>query len=213
MRRSKFAWLAYFIVAASSQSRAALSTDQIRTFRSWIVTIAEDQIARGPNPRWNQRDCAGLVRFAVHEALENHDMAWRKANGFLGKPLPAEMKLTHEERTRLKSWRAQGATSQFARALPLIQENAQFIGKTTERAEPGDLMFFDQGDDQHVMIWTGPSIVYHNGAKPRPADNGLRKVTYNDLMNWPDSRWRPNPENPNFVGFFRLQFLSKAGLQ
>lgn len=198
----------------SGAATRSLSREQAKTFRSWIVTIVEDQVSRGPNPRWHHRDCAGLVRFAIRSALETHDTKWRKDNGFLGKPLPAEIELSPEERASLKLWRTTaGERSDFVRAFALIQENAEFIGKTIERIEPGDLLFFDQGDEQHLMVWTGRRIVYHNGHRPRAGedrkDTGLRAATLRELMESPDSRWRPTTENPNFVGFYRLAFLTE----
>ena len=215
MRRGSVLSL-FLIMSTSTPALAAtLSDEASRSFRSWLVTIVEDQISRGPNPRWNHQDCAGLVRFAVRETLVSHDHAWRKANGFLGRALPAEVEISSETRESLSQWRtSDGTKSHFVRALPLIQKNAVFIGKTIDRIEPGDLLFFDQGEEQHVMVWTGRRIVYHNGRKPKPgeknADNGLRAVSLRELSQWTDTRWQPKIENPNFVGFYRLRFLNNA---
>src|SRR5215213_8039914 len=47
------------------------------SFRKWFTTIAEGQfydLSREWNPE--QRDCAGLVRFAWRESLRAHDRAW-----------------------------------------------------------------------------------------------------------------------------------------
>lgn len=198
-----------------SSSTAQLTPQQIKQFRTWIVTVVEDQVSRGANPRWHHRDCAGLLRFAVHESLADHGPAWRKANGLLSKPLPGEISLSNDERQNFKLWKAaDDKKSEFVRALPLVQRNTEFIGKTIERIEPGDLLFFDQGDEQHIMIWTGRRIVYHNGHRPhkneKSRDQGLRAVSLDELMNFSDSRWQPRMENPNFVGFYRLSFLQKT---
>jgi uncharacterized protein YfaT (DUF1175 family) len=75
------------------------------------------------------------------------------------------------------------------------------------QALPGDLLFFDQGDDQHLMIWLDRYIAYHTGTVT-PTDTGLRAVAVSDLMQWKDSRWQPLDGNPNFVGVFRLDFLT-----
>lgn len=218
MQSINLAFFFLFFGALSSQGAIAVQTkklnaEQAKVFRSWIVTIVEDQVSRGPNPRWNHRDCAGLLRFAVHEAIAEHSPVWRKANGFIGRPLPAELELTNPEREALKLWKIEdGKSTDFVRALPLIQRNADFIGKTIERIEPGDLLFFDQGDDQHLMVWTGRRIVYHTGqrtpSKKNTKDQGLRAVTLQELMNFSDSRWQPRADNPNFAGFYRLSFLT-----
>lgn len=220
MRSARLVFLFLLFGTVCSQGAIAveakkLNAEQIKVFRSWIVTIVEDQVSRGANPRWNHRDCAGLLRFAVREALAEHNQNWRKANGFVGRPLPAELELTNSEREALKLWKIEGGKStDFARALPLIQQNADFIGKTIERIEPGDLLFFDQGDDQHLMVWTGRRIVYHTGqrapSKKIVKDLGLRAVTFKELMKISDSRWQPHADNPNFAGFYRLSFLTPS---
>ncbi|HYL97582.1 MAG TPA: DUF1175 family protein, partial [Blastocatellia bacterium] len=48
-----------------------------RNFAVWFTYIAEMQFYKIGDP-WNpdQRDCAGLVRFALREALRRHDHAW-----------------------------------------------------------------------------------------------------------------------------------------
>ena len=200
---------------AHSEIDKTLSREQIKSFQSWLVMIAEDQISRGPNPRWNHQDCAGLVRFAVNESLARHDVKWRKANGFINRALPAELEISSANRQSFKNWSVnEQEVSQFVRALPLIQRNANFLGKTIEQIAPGDLLFFDQGDDQHIMIWTGKRIIYHNGQhqtlKTKNTDNGLRAVSFDELMKFSDSRWQPRAENPNFIGFYRLSFLANT---
>ncbi len=65
------------------------------------------------------------------------------------------------------------------------------------------------------MVFVGPSVfdpsardwvVYHTG--PDGASTGeVRKVRAQDLERHPAPRWRPVPDNPVFVGVFRLAFL------
>src|ERR1044071_1381850 len=52
------------------------------SFRRWFTAIAETQFYQ-PSPQWNkeQRDCAGLIRFAMREALRRHDRAWFQRMG------------------------------------------------------------------------------------------------------------------------------------
>jgi uncharacterized protein YfaT (DUF1175 family) len=89
----------------------------------------------------------------------------------------------------------------------MIHRNTRFVSKDLNQALPGDLLFFDQGDDQHLMVWMGRTITYHTGMQTK-SDNGLRTVTIQQLMQWKDTRWRPQQSNPNFIGVFRLAFLS-----
>src|SRR2546422_790491 len=62
---------------------AELRTFQDRdNFRRWFTAIAETQFYQ-LSDQWNaeQRDCAGLVRFAIREALRRHDRIWFQKMG------------------------------------------------------------------------------------------------------------------------------------
>ena len=183
------------------------SAPESRALRAWIVRIAEAQVTSGPTPKWTQRDCAGLVRFAVAEALATHDERWRRAMGMSG-PLPPDL-ASEAARLELRyRWkRPDGTRGAFVNAIGLIQENSVAIGRDPRLARPADMFFYDQGEAQHLMLWTGSRVVYHNGAAPTPEDNGLRAVALAQLRRWPDTRWRPVEENPNFIGVFSLAFL------
>ena len=52
------------------------------SFRRWFTAIAETQFYQ-LSEQWKheQRDCAGLVRFAMREALRSHDRAWFQQMG------------------------------------------------------------------------------------------------------------------------------------
>lgn len=195
--------------ALRAQSADALTPQQSRAFRAWMVLIVAAQIERGPTPRWQHRDCAGLVRFAVAEALREHDEAWKRANGFLGRPVPPEPMLSAAQLAALRHrWRlADGSQGAYAAALDLVQENTVPVARDCNLARAGDLLFFDQGDEQHVMVWMGSYIAYHTGTASA-ADNGLRAVGLPQLLRWSDTRWQPAPRNPNFAGVFRLAFLT-----
>ncbi|WP_322062896.1 DUF1175 domain-containing protein [Paraburkholderia sp. J63] len=190
----------------------ALTPEQSTIFRAWFVRIVDQQMRRGPTPRWTQRDCAGLVRFAAMEALREHDARWLKANGMNeasdASRLPPELQLSPPQRTLANRWtRIDGSVGAYASAIALIQRNSRFVSRDVNQALPGDLLFFDQGDDQHLMIWLDRYIAYHTGTVT-PTDSGLRAVAVSDLMQWKDSRWQPFDGNPNFVGVFRFAFLT-----
>lgn len=186
-----------------------LTASQSLLFRRWFITIVDAQLRKGPNPRWQQQDCAGLVRFAANEALKIHDAKWQKNNGFNPVNLPPELIITDEQRLLAQRWHiGKGATSAYARALLLVQHNTELVSRDINQAQPGDLLFFDQGDEQHLMVWMGHFIAYHTGSTTA-ADNGLRAVSLQQLMHWHDTRWIPDASNPNFSGIYRLGFLSK----
>jgi uncharacterized protein YfaT (DUF1175 family) len=188
-----------------------LERAQSRLFRLWLLSIVEAQLSQGPTPRWQHRDCAGLVRFAVAEALRAHDDRWKRSMGLAATPLPPEIDLDAELRDALRHhWRlADGSTSAYVGALELVQENTRFVAREWQQALPGDLLFFDQGDDQHLMFWMGRRIAYHTGSA-RPGDNGLRAVELKELLEWKDTRWQPDQFNPNFAGIYRFSFLSDS---
>src|SRR3954454_14119803 len=52
------------------------------SFRRWFTAIAETQFYELSN-QWHpdQRDCAGLARFAMREALRHHDRIWFQKMG------------------------------------------------------------------------------------------------------------------------------------
>jgi uncharacterized protein YfaT (DUF1175 family) len=193
--------------AASTQAR--LTQTQTRAFQAWMMRIISDQIARGPSPRWHHRDCAGLVRYAVNEALVVHDAKWLRANGIRNvQGIPPEVELTAQQASLRNRWIQTGGTvGPFVTALALVQNNTRFIAREISQALPGDLLFFDQGDDQHLMVWMGAHIAYHTGTVT-PDDNGLRTVGIRQLTTWRDTRWQPAVNNPNFAGVYRLSFLS-----
>jgi uncharacterized protein YfaT (DUF1175 family) len=177
--------------------------------RAWIVRMIQEQLRRGSMPRRFHRDGAGLVRFAVAEALRSHDDGWLDANGLAAQGLPPDVDLTPAERGALDDWvRDDGARGPCVGADALVRRTSRLVGRDLSTAEPADLLVFGHGDDQHLMVWLGCSVAYHTGAET-PSDNGLRTVTLDQLMRWRDRRWRPEPGNPSFVGVFRLAFLSR----
>ncbi len=64
-------------------------------------------------------------------------------------------------------------------AIKLVQFNSRLVGRDLNQARPGDLMFYDQGDDQHLMIWMGRSIAYHTGSSTRPITACARSACNN----------------------------------
>jgi uncharacterized protein YfaT (DUF1175 family) len=184
-----------------------LEREQAQRFRDWFTLLIHTQIERGPSPRWTHRDCAGLVRFAVAETLRPHDLAWKQANGLLGTRLPPDLDPVRSQGLRHAWRRADGTRHAFVGALELVQENARFVSRQIAQCQAGDLLFYDFGDEQHLMVWMGRYIAYHTG-RDEPGDNGLRALRPAQLSSWRDTRWRPAPDNPNFSGVYRLAFLA-----
>ena len=204
------------------------------SFRAWFTAIAEQQFYE-PSKEWNadQRDCAGLVRFAWREALRAHDRAWFLRMGEAYEPVAPDVRSYTLERSPVgeRLFRAaagsfdvsnlrDGTFSEFADARTLKEFNTRFVGRERAEARPGDLLFFHQPWAQkypyHVMIYLGRArvapegaddwVVYHTGASPADAGE-VRKVRLSVLSRHPDARWRPVAGNRNFLGFYRLKIL------
>ena len=214
---------------------AELRTFQDRdNFRRWFTTIAETQFYQ-LSDQWNaeQRDCAGLVRFAIREALRRHDRLWFQkmgpgyetvapdVTGFDLDQNPLGEKIF---RTDFGSFNESdlrnGRFSEFADGRSLKNFNSVFVSRDRREAQPGDLLFFYQPWVQkypfHVMIVLGAPhiapngaqdwVVYHTGSSP--TDKGtVKKVQLSVLDRHPDPRWRPVASNKNFLGFYRLKIL------
>jgi len=203
-------------------------------FRRWFTFIAENQFYR-LSDQWNedQRDCAGLARFAMREALRRHDRPWFQKMGPGYETVASdvgEFDLDHNPlgekifRTDFGSFDESdlrnGRFSEFADGRSLKNFNSFFVTRDRREAQPGDLLFFYQPWVQkfpyHVMILLGPSrvasngandwVVYHTGSSP--IDKGtVKKVEMSVLDHHPDPRWRPVESNKNFLGFYRLKIL------
>jgi uncharacterized protein len=167
-------------------------------------------VQRSPSPRWVHRDCAGLVRFAARQALQKHDTKWLQSMGWPStQALPLDVEATAEQQKYLSRWSLQdGNRSDYASAISLVQNNTRRLGADSAQAQSADLLFYDQGAEQHLMVWTGRRIAYHTGAPETLEDNGLRSTTLASLSQHLDTRWRPSRSNPNFAGWYRFTFLT-----
>jgi len=205
-----------------------------RNFRRWFVSIAESQLYK-EDPAWRQddHDCAGLIRFAYREALKRHDTKWLRSKPFLIDAAIADVRQynypsvpflqTKIFRTRAGSFREPDLNDTTfavtALAAKLRSYNTVFVGKSLENLHPGDLLFFlNTGDvkmPQHSMIFLGDrrkapslddSVIYHTGRRNHEPGM-LKKVRLADLLEHPDERWRPAPENRYFLGYYRWKIL------
>ncbi len=111
-----------------------------------------------------------------------------------------------------------GAFAQFANAETLWRFDTFSIGRSLNRARPGDILFFRQDGSHmpfHAMIYLGHSqvepgsdqfVVYHTG--PNGDSKGIiKRLSVAELLNYPDPRWRPIASNPAFLGVYRWNIL------
>jgi uncharacterized protein len=203
------------------------------SFRRWFTAVAETQFYK-MSDEWNeeQRDCAGLVRFALRESLRRHDRLWFQKMGEGYEPIAPDVRAYSLERGPLgeKLFRTDFGSfsesdlsakfAEFADARTLKNYNVTPVSRDRSRAEPGDLLFFHQPYVQqypyHVMIFLGPArhagegandwVVYHTGGSADDAGT-MKKVRLAVLDEHPNARWRPVESNKHFLGFFRLKIL------
>ena len=189
-------------------------------FRAWFVAILEQQLD-GPSPAWEpaQRDCAGLLRFAFREAWGPHTEAWRDRTGFPAFPAAPEPSL------RLAGpWRNAFPTPRgwnpFARGVFLRTLACEKVGRDPAEAQPGDLVFFSRGgartEPDHAMAFVRPDmdgqpmLLYHTGPEGSGAtrrEGEVRRIRLDELLHHPDADFRPQPENPSFLGVYRWKVL------
>src|SRR5687767_7471690 len=77
------------------------------SFRRWFTAIAEVQFYQ-LSEQWKreQRDCAGLVRFAMREALRKHDRAWFQRMGPAYEPVARDVRGFNLDANQLEIGRA-----------------------------------------------------------------------------------------------------------
>jgi uncharacterized protein YfaT (DUF1175 family) len=211
-----------FLRLHSAQDRAA--------FRAWFTALA-DLAAALPAARLPKEidDCAALLRWCYRGALHAHDEAWQQTAPVDDlPPLPSVEQYVYPLtplganlfRVRGGAYTASdlnsGSFAQFADARTLWQDNTFFLSRNVAAARPGDLLFFrqlEQNSPYHSMIVTGRRhdwVVYHTGpigAGRNPRAGEVRRMTLDDLLHHPDSRWHPIPQNANFLGVYRWNIL------
>ncbi len=203
-------WAVAWLGSAAWGQDALPAADQ-HAFRRWFCFIAETAYHRVKLPA-EINDCAALVRYSYREALKKHTPEWKRhfaaprmfdapdVAGWQG--APGHLFFTG------RGW------ADFADALALRQFNSRLTGREDGAAKPADLMFFYQPEAKqsfHLMIFLGGSeygdpardwVVYHTGESA-----GVKKVRRSVLLRHPDPRWRPEPGNAAFLGYYRLKLL------
>ncbi|MDY7225955.1 DUF1175 family protein [Hyalangium rubrum] len=178
--------------AASSESREARDVLLLRELGQ--VALAQ---VRKMDPLWHpeQRDCAGLVRFAYRSA---HKRFFPER---LARPLWLD---------------ARGQPADFADAETLLSRSFAPLGRdeaTLETLRTGDLLAFRQEQEAgpvfHLMLVVRPQdkahaparVVYHPGEKGAAVRTGV----LHQLATEAPVEWRPVPQNTAFLGFFRFK--------
>jgi len=200
-------------------------------YRRWFGFLAESQYFAPPGNSGEIADCAALVRFAAREALRHHDGEWAAALAlprlpsipavrqyeYPHTPLGAAIFRTREGKFADSDLR-DGTFAEFADADSLRRFNMHFISRRVADARMGDVLFFRQESQQspfHAMIFLErsqldgvrePLVVYHTGPVGREPGE-IRRHTLREMLDYPDARWRPRPQNRAFLGVYRWNIL------
>lgn len=211
------------VLALAGDWSAHLDTETDRTaFRNWFAFLAEAQYFTPPASRAPEvTDCSSLVRYAYREALRRHDSQWAAhANLILIPALPSVQKYNYPATPSGPRLFVTGPQNraEFADAETLYRFNVFAVGRTLTQAHRGDLLFFRQihgTTEYHTMIVLDTSqitrgasrfVVYDTG--PEGSEGGqIKRLTYKELLDFPEPRWRPLPENGAFLGVFRWNIL------
>ena len=159
-----------------------------KAFRRWFTFLAESRYyARKPVRDVSDGD--SLIRWARRHALAQHDRNWsRKLELPVYPVIPSVSTVRDIPET----------------AAPVL------ISRNIADAQPGDLLFYrNQSRPAHVMVFIGRSQVV-----PSPGDwviyvsDRIHKVSLDHLRSDPSPDWRPEPDNPEFLGVWRLDLLN-----
>lgn len=219
---------------------AFLPRNEERTVRDNVALVALAQAQRS-SVRWQreQRDCAGLVRFAYKESVAPRSAEQVKEIFHRPVPFPALRYPTKLILPMYPSLWHTGFTNDglprfdfFADAETLIGYNFRLKGRDVTEAESGDILAFRKDlageSPYHLMIFGGPDVrrgvvVYHTGSEPeeiprrvgvvpKPVPPAVRIVRLSELSTSPDPIWIPVASNPHFLGVFEWKrFRPKTG--
>lgn len=205
------------------------SPEDRKAFRAWFTLLAEIQASQAKDKLPAEiSDCAALLRYAYREALHVHDEPWLTGHLPEGEtPVPSVRQYQYPQTPlgaalfRVKPGPfniadlGNGSFAQFADARTLMEWNTHFVSRNLQAAMRGDLLFYrqlEQNSPYHSMIVSGDKagwVIYHTGPIGH-ARGEMRRVAMADLLRHPDVRWRPLPENTNFLGVYRWNILREG---
>lgn len=200
-----------------------LETEADRSaFRRWFAFLAEAQYFASPAQRPSEIvDCSSFIRYAYREALRRHNSDWAAQTRLpLVPAIPSVAQYNYPRTpTGPRLFRiGLDRYAEFADAQTLYRLNTSFVSRDIWRAERGDLLFYRQPIGEgtyHTMIVLGPSqitvgrsyyVVYDTGPEGTQ-DGQIKRLSFAELLHFPDPRWHPVPQNPAFLGVFRWNIL------
>ena len=192
-------------------------------FLHWFAFLAEAQFFASAAERAREIvDCSSLLRYAYREALRMHDSVWA---GQARLPLiPALPSVTqyHFPRTPTgaRLFRVgRESYAEFADAEMLYRYNVTFVSGDLLAGSQGDLLFYRQVSQPggfHSMVVLGRSqitrtadnyVVYNTGPDGTHAGE-IKRLSFEELLHFPEGQWRPVVRNPAFLGVFRWNIVT-----
>jgi uncharacterized protein YfaT (DUF1175 family) len=168
-----------------------------KAFRRWFTFLAESRYyAR--KPLRGVSDADGLLRWAYQQALRQHDARWYHT---VELPLLPAMPSVGQFEAGL----CESHPDPFA---PLL------VSRSLADAEPGDLLLYRRSDlGAHLMIYIGSSQILPSPKKwviyQSSSPRDIHKLSLDSLRNDPSPGWRPELDNPDFLGVWRLDILGE----
>jgi uncharacterized protein YfaT (DUF1175 family) len=205
-------------------------------FRRWFITIALSQKTH-IDDRWQDRDCAGLLRYCYREALKKHNNEWLKARKWLAVTgIPDVRKYNYpnvpmvgtrvfnagkrpagDTNTAINasySNRSSGSLADFAdfaEASRLKDNSLKFISRDSRDALPGDVIFYLNDTEHdwpyHSMIYLGNGQTIYHTGPDGDNPGIIKQLSFEELEAHPNPRWHPTAGNPFFLGFYRWRIL------
>ena len=192
---------------------AELWGEDVERFRTWFVYIAMRQRIE-LSPAWKDRDCSGLIRFALQESLRKHDTKWYERVRIAPASFPDIQAFHYPAIPTLGTdiYQLKEGFYSFANARNLYLYNVVKVSHSLgSEVKPGDLLFLYHPQDvafpYHVMMYTGEGFIYHTGGSD-VSEGDVRLWKTEEYMKAAPLTWLPVKENPNFLGFFRLKILN-----
>ena len=192
-------------------------------FSDWFAAVAESQFY-GLSADWKpeDRDCAGLLRYAFVQALEKKDRAWWAKFAYFPRPRSPEVRAYAYPMPIISRSVFRQAPGAFqpddvregrfvgrVGAKYLANYSSVFVTRDSRQARRGDLVYFLRPGlaSYHSMVYLGNGmVVYHTGGSVQ--DGGeVRLLSLETLMKHPDSAFHPTILNPNFLGFYRWKIV------
>jgi len=141
-------------------------------------------------------DGDSLIQWATRQALATHDAAWSRTVELPLYPVMPSVR-----------------TEAAAPASPQCDGNPVFVSRNIAEAEPGDLFVYRNTEyTAHTMVFIGKSqiipsssqwVIYFSAGR-------VHKVTLGKLAADPTPAWRPESDNPEFMGVWRLHILADS---